>query len=66
MKLKLEEIYLKTLKRIRVELADNTEFNPDLEASFGKSSPPMQPNCRLFEMNTSHVPKRIKIELLNS
>ena len=66
MKLKMEEIYLKTLKRIRVELADNTKFNPDLEASFGKSSPPMQPNCRLFEMNTSHVPKRIKIDLLNS
>ena len=66
MKFKLEEVYLKTLKRIKVELADNTKFNPDLEASFGKSSPPMQPNCRLFEMSTSHVPKRIKIELLNS
>ena len=66
MKLKLEEIYLNTLKRIKIELADNTKFNPDLKASIRKSSQPIQPNCRLFEMNTSNVPKRIKIELLNS
>ena len=65
MKLKLEEIFLKTLKRIRVELADSKEYILDLEAFFGKNSPPLQPYCRLLDMNTTNVPKRIKIDLLN-
>ena len=66
MKLKLEEVFLNTLKRIRVESADYKEYIPDLEVSFGRNSPPMQPNCRLFKMNTTYVPKRIKIDLQNS
>ena len=63
MKVKLEEVYLKTLKRIRVELADSKEYILDLEASFGRNSPPILPNCRLLELNPTGVPKRIKIEL---
>ena len=62
-KLRLEEVYLKTLKRIKVESADKKEYIPDLEASFGRNSPPIQPNCRLLEMNTISIPKRMKIEL---
>ena len=65
--LKLEEVYLKTLKSVKVETADNEKYFLDLEASFGRNSQPIQPNCRLLEMNTTaHVPRRIKIELWNT
>ena len=63
--LRLEEVYLKTLKRIKVESAEKKEYIPDLEASFGRNSPPIQPNCRLLKTNPTGVPKRIKIELWN-
>ena len=61
--LKLEEVYLKTLKSVKVETADNEKYFLDLEASFGRNSQSIQPNCRLLEMNPTGVPKRIKIEL---
>ena len=65
--LKLEEMYLKTLKSIEVEEADNKKYFLDLEASFGRNSQPIQPNCRLLEMNTTtSVPRRINIELWNT
>ena len=62
-KIKLEEVYLRTVKSIKIELPDNKEFVHDLEASFGRNSPPIMPNCRLVELNTIGVPKRIKIAL---
>ena len=64
--LKLEEVYLKTVKRIRFESSNNTAIVHDLEESFGRNSPPILPNCRLVELNTIGVPKRIKIELWKS
>ena len=65
--LKLEEVYLKTLKSIEVETADNKKYFIDLEASFGRNSRPINPNCRLLEMNTTtSVPRRINIELWNA
>ena len=54
---------MNTVKRIRIKLADENEFVHNLEESFGRNSPPIQPNCRLVELNTTGVPKRIKIEL---
>ena len=65
--LKLEEVYLKTLKSVEVETADNDKYFLDLEASFGRNSQSIQPNCRLLEMNsTARVPRRIKIEFWNT
>ena len=61
--LKLEEVYLKTVKRIRVESGDNKEISQNLEDSFGKGSLPIYPNCRQLKINASAVPRRIKIEL---
>ena len=60
--LRLEEVYLKTVKKIRIESADKKESTHDLEAFFGRNSLPILPNCRLVELNTTGVPKRIKIE----
>ena len=54
---------MRTVKSIKIELPDNKEFVHDLEASFGRNSPPIMPNCRLVESNTIGVPKRIKIAL---
>ena len=54
---------MKTVKSIRTESSDNTEFVHDLEQSFGRNTPPLIPNCRLVELNTTGVPKRIKINL---
>ena len=51
------------MKSIRTESSDNTEFVHDLEQSFGRNTPPLIPNCRLVELNTTGVPKRIKIGL---
>ena len=65
--LKLEEVYLKTVKRIRFESSNNnTGIVHDLEESFRRNSPPILPNCRLVELNSIGVPKRIKIELWKS
>ena len=41
MVLKLEEVYLKTLKSVEVETADNENYFLDLEASFGRNSQSM-------------------------
>ena len=62
-KLKLEDVYLRTVKRIRFESSDNDEIVHNLEASFGRNSPLLQPNCRLLESKITSVPMRIKIEL---
>ena len=61
-KLRLEELYLKTVKKIRIESSDNKEFVHDLKASFGIDSGPLLPNCRLLEFNTIGVPETIKID----
>ena len=54
---------MKTVKRIRIDSSDENEFVHDLETSFGINSQPIPPNCRLLELNTTGVPKRLKIEL---
>ena len=67
--LRLEEVYLKTVKRIRIESSNGNEFALNLETLFGRNSPQILPNCRLVELNTTNttgVPKRIKIELLKT
>ena len=61
--LKLEEVYLKTVKDIRIVSSNNKTIFLDLEASFEKDSPPLIPNCRLLELNTNGVPKIIRIDL---
>ena len=56
------------MKRIRVESGNgNNEYHTlDLEASFGRNSQPIYPNCRLLEINTTSVPKEIKFEFWNT
>ena len=61
--LRLEEVYLKTVKMISFVSSDNKEVVHDSEASFGGNSPPIQPNCKLVELNTTEVPKNIGIHL---
>ena len=62
-KLKLEEVYLKTVKGIRIDSSDNKTISLDLKTYFGRTSPPLIPNCRLLELNTNGVPKKLIIEL---
>ena len=54
---------MNTVKRIRTASSDEKQIAHDLESFFGRNSPPLLPNCRLVELNTTGVPKRIKIEL---
>ena len=61
--LRLEEVYLKTIEKIKIESSDNNEFVHEVETTFGRNSPPIQPNCRLLELNTTGVPKIIRIGL---
>ena len=65
-KLRLEEVYLKTVEKIKIESSDNNEFVHEVETTFGRNSPPIQPNCRLLELNTTGVPKIIRIGLQKS
>ena len=61
--LKMEELYLKTVK-IRVASTEKSkEFENDLEKPFGD---PILPDCRLLDINTIHVPKRISFVLFNT
>ena len=59
--LRLEEVYLKTVRLINFQLSNRKFFSYDSEAFFGKKSPPIHPNCKLVELNTTSVPKRIII-----
>lgn len=61
--LRLEEVYLRTVKKISFVSSDNKKVVHDSEASFGKNSLPIHPNCRLVELNTTAVPKNIGIHL---
>ena len=61
--LKLEEVYSKTVQEIRIDSSHNETISQNLEAYFGRNSPPLIPNCRLVELNTSSVPKRLIINL---
>ena len=61
--LKLEEVYLKTVKELSIDSTHNKTISYDLETYFGRNSPPLIPNCRLVELNTTGVPKRIIINL---
>ena len=54
---------MKTVRSIRTESSDDKEFEHDFEATFGRNALPIIPNCRLVELNTTGVPKRIKIHL---
>ena len=62
--LKLEEVYLKIIKGINwIDLSDNKENSQDLEATFKRNFPPIFPNCRLVDLNTTGMPKHIQITL---
>ena len=61
--LKLEEVYLNTVKGINwIDSSDNKINSQDLEATFKRNSPPIFPNCRLVELNTTGMPGVIKID----
>ena len=60
--LKLEDVYMKTVKEIRFLSSENHEVFHDLEESFGRNSPPIFPNCRLVELKATRIPKGIKID----
>ena len=60
--LKMEELYLKTVK-IRVKREEETgEFKIDMDKSFRH---PILPDCRLLDINTTLIPKRITFNLFN-
>ena len=62
--LKLEEVYLKTVKGINwIDSSDNKIYSQDLESTFKRNFPPIFPNCRLLELNTTGMPTNIQINL---
>ena len=62
--LKLEEVYLKIVKGINwIDSSDKKINSQDLKATFKRNSPPIFPNCRQVELNTTGMPKHIKIDL---
>ena len=59
--LRMEEVYLKTVDKITYVSSNNIKKIYDSEAFFGRNCQPIQPNCRLVELNTTDVPKKMDI-----
>ena len=61
--LKLEEVYLKEMEINWIDSSDNKKMSQDLKATFKRNSPPIFPNCRLVDLNTTKMPNNIQINL---